>query len=352
MGFVITAPQFYSQTPSDHQPIENVANPDPNIYFRIPDLLRDWPWPRRINPHYSVCSMESTAWCEALGAFSPKSQDAFNSCAFSLSAGLSYPLLNKAGCRVGCDLINLYFIFDEYSDITNPSSVRQQADIIMDALNHPHTARPAGEWVGGEAARQFWENAIKTATPASQRQFKDAFKLYTDGVVQEAEDRAATTFGTLRAILILGATQLEYHALAHPAVRKLMSTCVDLTIIGNDIYSYNMEHATGGGGHNLVTAVMHEQASTLEAALAWLSRLNDGLIEIFLEEYKRVPTEWGSPTLNNQVAEYIYGIANWLRGNECWSYESERYFGKAGPEVRRTGVVKIMQPLATTSSID
>ncbi|KAF8871969.1 isoprenoid synthase domain-containing protein [Infundibulicybe gibba] len=190
MSYIITTPQIHSQIPSGCHLTEDVANPDLNRYFRIPDLLRNWPWPRRINPHYSVCEMESTAWCEAIGTFSLKVQDAFNRCLIGLLGALAYPLLDKAGCRVGCDLMNLFLLIDEYSDITDPSGVRQQADIIMDALHHPHTARPAGEWVGGEAARQFWENAIKTATPAFQQQFKDAFKLYTDGVVQEAEDRA------------------------------------------------------------------------------------------------------------------------------------------------------------------
>lgn len=66
---------------------------------------------------------------------------------------------------------------------------------------------------------------------------------------------------------------------------------------------------------------MHEQGSTLEEAVAWISRLNDELVEVFLEEYKRVPTQWGSPTLDAHVAEYILGIAYWLRGNEAWSYE-------------------------------
>ncbi|KAF8872565.1 hypothetical protein BD779DRAFT_1679622 [Infundibulicybe gibba] len=98
------------------------------------------------------------------------------------------------------------------------------------------------------------------------------------------------------------------------------------------------KQAVGEDGHNLVRVVMHEQGSTLEEAVAWISRLNDELVEVFLEEYERVPTQWGSPTLDAHVAEYILGIAYWLRGNEAWSYEGERYFGKEGLEVKRTGL--------------
>ncbi|KAF8872593.1 isoprenoid synthase domain-containing protein, partial [Infundibulicybe gibba] len=247
----------------------------------------------------------------------------------------------------------------------DPRSVRQQADIVIDAFDHPHMARPAGEWVGGEAARQFWESAIKTATPTFQQWFKDIFKIYMNGVVQEVEDRAhdhirdIESYFTLRrdtSGILPGFAMCAIHmdlpdyVLAHPTIQKLTLTCIDLLIIGNDLYSYNVEQAVGDDGHNLVRVVMHEQGSTLEEAAAWISRLNDDLIEVFLEEYERVPTQWGSSTLDTQVAEYIHGIGNWLRAGECWSYESERYFGKAGPKVKRTGFVEIMpsrQPSTT-----
>ena len=50
--------------------------------------------------------------------------------------------------------MNLFFVFDEYSDVADASEVRGQADIIMDALRNPTYIRPKGEWVGGEVARQ------------------------------------------------------------------------------------------------------------------------------------------------------------------------------------------------------
>jgi hypothetical protein len=36
--------------------------------------------------------------------------------------------------RVTCDLINLYFVIDEYTDIANKSEVSKVADNIMDAF--------------------------------------------------------------------------------------------------------------------------------------------------------------------------------------------------------------------------
>ena len=50
--------------------------------------------------------------------------------------------------------MNLYLVFDEYSDVEDAAGVQRQADSIMDALRNPHKPRPAGEWVGGEIFRQ------------------------------------------------------------------------------------------------------------------------------------------------------------------------------------------------------
>ena len=54
-------------------------------HYYLPDVVRNWPWPRNLNPFYADCKAESDAWCESFGAFSPKGQIAFNSFNFSTS---------------------------------------------------------------------------------------------------------------------------------------------------------------------------------------------------------------------------------------------------------------------------
>jgi hypothetical protein len=58
------------------------------------------------------------------------------------------------GCRVGCDLMNLFFVIDEHTDIAATETARQQADIVMDAIRNPHKPRPKGEWIGGKVAQE------------------------------------------------------------------------------------------------------------------------------------------------------------------------------------------------------
>ena len=158
-------------------------------HFFLPDILADYPWPRHLNPHYDVVAPESSKWTESFQAFSPKAQKSFNRCDIGISAIpalsfdtntgvgrlalLAYPLHDKgmpplyqydsesnntnispARARTGCDLMNLFFIIDEHSDVEGEHVVREMADIVMDALRNPYKPRPSGEWVGGEATRQ------------------------------------------------------------------------------------------------------------------------------------------------------------------------------------------------------
>ena len=50
--------------------------------------------------------------------------------------------------------MNLFFLFDEYTDVEPAHVVSEMADIVMDGLKNPHKPRPHGEIVLGEVARQ------------------------------------------------------------------------------------------------------------------------------------------------------------------------------------------------------
>ncbi|KAF7372600.1 Terpene cyclase [Mycena venus] len=275
-----------------------------SIRLLFPDTLCKWPWPRHLNPHFEVCKDESAAWLETFNAFSPKAQTASNRCDFNLLASLAYPLLDKDGCR-GCDLMNLFFLIDEHFDKSDTNGARVQADIVMHALRNPNMVRPHGEWIGGEVARQFWLNAIRIATPTSQRRFIDEFHVYMDSMVQKAQDRTEdhirgideyfevrrVTIGVKAAIFINEIRMnIPDEVLRNEHIETLISASTDMILIANDLYSYNVE----------------------------------------------------DPQLDHQVTELIHGLGNWVRGYDVWSFESERYFGKRGKEIQMTRTVELL----------
>lgn len=56
--------------------------------------------------------------------------------------------------RIGCDLMNAFFLFDEYTDCRDPDEVQAVVDIVKDALRDPYKRRPVGENIIGEVWRQ------------------------------------------------------------------------------------------------------------------------------------------------------------------------------------------------------
>ena len=56
--------------------------------------------------------------------------------------------------RLGCDLMNLFYVFDEYTDITDAEGADKIREIVMDAFRNPHKTRPEGECPVGGMARE------------------------------------------------------------------------------------------------------------------------------------------------------------------------------------------------------
>ncbi|KAG1801186.1 terpenoid synthase [Suillus variegatus] len=313
----------------------------------IPDLLARWPFPRRLNHHHSKVCAESFSWLASFKAFSPKAQQAFDRCNFSLLGCLAYPIAGEEHVRSSCDFMNLVFVIDEYSDVSKEDEVRQQKDIIMDALRHPYKPRPKGEWVGGEVARQFWGRTIRNASGQSQKRFIAAFDDYLEGVVQQAIDRSGhhihdiesyfdvrrRTIGARPAFALLElGFDIPDEIVSHPAIENVAFASTDMIILANDIVSYNLEQARGDDSHNIVTIIM-QLDTDVNGAMLWVADRHTKLEKEYFEAIAAIP-KWGEP-IDSQVKEYCNGLGNWVRANYDWNFESERYLGTNGLEVQR-----------------
>ncbi len=56
--------------------------------------------------------------------------------------------------RTGVDLMNVFFVVDEYTDVEPAHGVRDIIEIVIDALQNPDKPRPEGEIMLGEVTRQ------------------------------------------------------------------------------------------------------------------------------------------------------------------------------------------------------
>ncbi|KAF8649326.1 hypothetical protein AX16_005881 [Volvariella volvacea WC 439] len=89
----------------------------PQIAYTLPDILTNWPWQRQLSPYYEEAKKESEKWLRSFRPFKPREQQEFDSCNLSLLACLTYCNRSRDFVRVGCDLMNFFFVYDEYTDV-------------------------------------------------------------------------------------------------------------------------------------------------------------------------------------------------------------------------------------------
>lgn len=213
------------------------------------------------------------------------------------------------------------------------------------------------------------------STPAQQR-FLTTFEEYLNAVVDEAKDRShhrirdvrsylklrRNTIGAKPSFAILEAgMELPEEVLNHPVLVELTNLTIDLLCIGNvrndhkplsnlfghstkhgiqDLVSYNKEQASGDDEHNIITIIMANQHTTVTGALSWVADYHAKLEARFNEVYRKIP-RWGG-ALDIDVQTYAFGLGNWVRANDQWSFESERYFGTRGLEIMESRTVAIL----------
>jgi hypothetical protein len=90
----------------------------------------------------------------------------------------------------------------------------------------------------------------------------------------------------------------------------------------------------------MITVIMHQYGVDLQTAVDIVGNMCKTSIDRFNEERARLPS-WGAK-IDRDVAIYVDGLANWIVGSLHWSFDSERYFGKAGRQVKATRIVDLL----------
>jgi hypothetical protein len=100
-----------------------------------------------------------------------------------------------------------------------------------------------------------------------------------------------------------------------------------------DMHSYGLEHARGLCAHNVITSIMYEYNLDLQGALYWLSGYATHTIAKFRADMKSIPS-FGKE-VDAAVNEYVDRLGRCVRGYDAWSYETKRYYGDAGMDIKK-----------------
>jgi Terpene synthase family 2, C-terminal metal binding len=106
-----------------------------------------------------------------------------------------------------------------------------------------------------------------------------------------------------------------------------------------DIFSYNVEQSKGDT-HNMIPVVMHQEGLDIQAAVDFVGDMCKSAIDRFIEEQNYLPS-WG-PKIDRDLAVYIQGLADWIVGSLHWSFETERYFGTTGRQIKSSRVINLL----------
>jgi hypothetical protein len=86
---------------------------------------------------------------------------------------------------------------------------------------------------------------------------------------------------------------------------------------------------------------MHHNKTDVQGAMDWVSDCYKGLVAKFMDLYENKIPKFGEP-IDTELAQYVDGIGNWVRANDQWAFESERYLGKKGLEIQKTRWVTLL----------
>ena len=122
-----------------------------------------------------------------------------------------------------------------------------------------------------------------------------------------------------------------------------------------DAYSYDIEQSRNDEVHNMLTSIMRaEDNLSLQDAMSLIHAHISALKERFLAIHEEV---WSQQQQSSEPGDtlltllaYIEGIGNWVRANDAWSFESQRYFGPKGLEIQAARVVQL-QPKRVKSTV-
>ncbi|KAF9002081.1 isoprenoid synthase domain-containing protein [Cyathus striatus] len=319
------------------------------LQYQLPEILQGWPWTRRLSPHYEACKAESLAWIQSHHPFPPEGQDRYDACD---SSKIQYAYY----IRAACDLMNFYYVYDEYTDVADLQESQFIANIAMDAFRNPGISRLRDDVVG-QLAQEMWQRIRLLTAPHSPciQHFLDDMNSYTNAVVQNTDDRIKLhirnfddyiplrrdTTGIKPAFrLVEFPLSLPEEVICHPLIVNLSDTANDLVALINDMHSYRIERARGLHAHNAITTIMNEKNLDIQAAFDWLGNYINQLAVRFCADLLRLP-KWGED-VDAQLQTYIDQLGQWVRGNDDWSRESRRYYQSDElKELRRSNLTTI-----------
>jgi hypothetical protein len=94
---------------------------------------------------------------------------------------------------------------------------------------------------------------------------------------------------------------------------------------------------------------MNEKGIDLDGALNWVAEYHEQILSEFQAQYQALPS-W-DPAIDLRVKTYVERLAYFMRGIDCWAFETERYFGTKGREIQEQRIVDLLPKVDAVAPI-
>ncbi|TFK49130.1 terpenoid synthase [Heliocybe sulcata] len=320
----------------------------------LPDLVSHCDFPLRSNDHCARASKESEEWFLRGANLNKHRRAAFLALKAGSLTSTCYPHAPYHELRVCCDFMNYLFHLDDLMDDMKNSSTWSLRDEVIGVLREPDMYKSSSRV--GRMTKDFWVRLSASATFGVESRFIKTFDAFFKAVTQQALDRQKGRIPDLESYIIMRRDTsgcrpcwalIEYanhlaipdEVMEHPLLVSLGDAANDLVTWSNDIFSYNAEQARGDT-HNMIVVVMQQKRMSLQDAVDFVGSMCRQSIDRFIDDRAQLPS-WG-PGIDDAVARYVQGLADWIVGSLHWSFDSGRYFGDKGKEIKASRIVELL----------
>ncbi|KAG2144389.1 isoprenoid synthase domain-containing protein [Suillus bovinus] len=292
------------------------------ISIQLPDLLSSCtPFELRVNRHCRSVSRASEAW---LGDVGLKLE--WKGIKVGLWASLCYPAADLAQLRLTVDFLSLLVYEQERGD--DCANENEAFDLISAQLGRIAYRSPA--WY------MHFHRYIREYRDARRRlHLLDSTCIPDLETYVDLRRNASGLRMVFHLIEYAGGLDLPEQASSHPSLKQLTDQACDLIAWSEDAISC-AKGMTPNSRLNIVTVLMKDRNCSIGSALAYVGTLVKQSADAFLATERQFAA---CAVMNDDTRRYVRGLRDCIVGSVNWLYETERYLGTKGNEVRAFGWV-------------
>lgn len=338
--------------PIDNSSITMTSSPE---LIRIPDLFALSPFKYQgISPHYSNLAGTSLKWILSHGDLDIPTQQKISIANCELFGASTYPFANRDIVSIASDTTAIIITLDEIVDVSDSKGIESFQETVMNAIigKAPEDCSFLAKLMRGYAGRIQY---LTQDSVSICERINNSVQLYVDSFGPEINRREGGELLSIEDYIVHrreNSTLRFYYIFVEIALgcnfpSELLSDldfinanyfAIDLSAIGNDVYSFAVEYYRDIEDNNIVSAFMNEKNCSVQEAMDFVKSHYEDTLDKFLASRDRIKSY--GPDVDKEVKNYMDALEQVIWGVFEWTATSARYNEK-GPTMKQTHTITL-----------